>query len=257
MNRIQTLFKNQKGPILSVFYTAGFPKLNDTVPIAVSLEQAGADIIEVGIPFSDPVADGPTIQDSNKIALANGINVKLILSQVREMRKTVKLPIILMGYLNPVLQYGMTKFAKEAAEAGVDGFIFPDMPWYDYEREYKTLLDAHGLSAVFLIAPTTADDRIQKIDEATNSFIYAVSASSTTGTRQDFNADQLAYFKRLKEKKLKNPFLIGFGVSNKQAFQTASQFGAGAIVGSAFINLLKGSKNLAADIKEFVSDLKS
>lgn len=253
--RLQAVFKSSK-PLLSVFYTAGFPQLNDTVPIALALEKAGADLIEVGIPFSDPVADGPTIQESNKMALGNGISVKVILQQVKEMRKTVTVPVILMGYLNPVLQYGMEKFVKEAAAAGVDGFIFPDMPWFDYEREYKALFDAHDLSAIFLIAPTTSEERIRKIDAATDAFIYAVSASSTTGATRDFSPEQTAYFQRLKEMKLKNPFLIGFGISDQKTFQTASNYGAGAIVGSAFIKLLKGSTNLSADIEAFVKNLK-
>ncbi|MFZ5999339.1 MAG: tryptophan synthase subunit alpha [Bacteroidota bacterium] len=256
-NRIQKLFQEKNESILSVFYTAGFPKLNDTVSIGVALEKAGADLIEVGIPFSDPVADGPTIQDSNKIALDNGINVKLILAQVRELRSKVKLPIILMGYLNPVLQYGMEAFVKDAGAAGVDGFIFPDMPWFDYEGEYKSLFDANNLSAIFLIAPTTSSERIQRIDAASNAFIYAVSASSTTGARQGFDDDQLAYFQRLKEKKLKNPFLIGFGISNRETFQTASSYGAGAIVGSAFVKMLKESKDITRDTETFVKELKT
>jgi tryptophan synthase alpha chain len=256
-NRIHNLFQARPNSILSVFYTAGFPKLTDTVRIGVALEKSGADIIEIGIPFSDPVADGPTIQESNKIALDNGINVKLILEQVRELRKTAKLPIILMGYLNPVLQYGMEAFVKDAAAAGVDGFIFPDMPWYDYEREYKALFDTHQLSMIFLIAPTTSDERIKLIDDASNSFIYAVSASSTTGAKKDFSEEQLSYFKRLKDRKLKNPFLIGFGISNGATFQKASRFGAGAIVGSAFVKLMKESKDIEGDIQKFVTELKA
>jgi len=255
-NRIEELFKKKNGSVLSVFYTAGFPRLSDTVPIAVALEQAGADLIEVGIPFSDPVADGPTIQDSNKIALENGISVSLILQQVREMRSKVKLPIILMGYLNPVYQYGMDRFVREAAEAGADGFIFPDMPWHDYEKRYQNLFEAHGMLNIFLVAPTTLEDRIRKIDAASKGFIYAVSSSSTTGARKGFGEEQLQYFKRLKELKLNNPFLIGFGISDRDTFSSASTYGAGAIVGSAFINLLKESKDLSNDITAFVKNIK-
>src|SRR5258705_11335490 len=180
-NRINQLLAVKPKNILSVFYTAGFPKLNDTVIIAKALEDAGADLIEIGIPFSDPVADGPVIQESNKIALDNGMTLKLLLEQVAYIRKQVKLPIILMGYINPVLQYGVEKFCKDAVAAGVDGVILPDLPLFEYETEYKTTFEQHGLKNIFLISPTTAEDRIRKIDEASSSFIYAVSASSTTG----------------------------------------------------------------------------
>lgn len=254
-NRLQTLFENAKKPLLSVFYTAGFPKLNDTSLIAASLEKAGADVIEIGIPFSDPVADGPTIQQSNKVALENGITLSLILQQVREIRKVVTMPIILMGYLNPVMQYGVEKFAKDAAAAGVDGVILPDMPLTEYEREYRKTFESNGLLLTFLISPTTSEERIRKIDHLSNGFIYAVSASSTTGAKSGFAPEQMAYFDRLKKMKLKNPFLIGFGISNNDTFKQASKFGAGAIVGSAFVNMLKNSKDIGKDVDVFVKDL--
>lgn len=257
MNRIKKLFSSRKTGILSVFYTAGFPTLEHTATIAGALEKAGADIIEIGIPFSDPVADGPTIQESNKVALENGMNVKLLLDQVKTIRNTVKIPIILMGYLNPVMQYGIERFVKDASAAGVDGLILPDMPMDEYQVEYKTLFDSVGMSNTFLISPTTSEDRIRKIDAVTEGFIYAVSASSTTGAKGEFTTDQLDYFKRLKGMELKNPFLIGFGISNGKAFTTASTYGAGAIVGSAFINLLRNSTRLEHDITEFVKELKS
>jgi tryptophan synthase alpha chain len=256
MNRIQKLFKEKKKNILSIYYTAGFPRLEDTVIVGQSLEKAGADIIEIGIPFSDPVADGPTIQESNKLALDNGMNVKLLLEQVQQIRKTVNLPIILMGYLNPVMQYGMERFVKDAAKAGVDGFILPDMPMDVYQEENKTLFEAHGLCNTFLISPTTSEERIRKIDAVTDSFIYAVSASSTTGVKGDFTKEQLQYFERLRNMKLKNPFLIGFGISNQTTFTTASKYSAGAIVGSAFINLLKETKYLPDDIYKFIKSIK-
>jgi tryptophan synthase alpha chain len=256
MNRITDLFNKKKKDILSVFYTAGFPKLNDTVVIATELEKAGADIIEIGIPFSDPVADGPTIQQSNKAALDNGMNVKLLLEHVKEIRKTVKIPIILMGYLNPVMQYGVEKFVKDAAKAGVDGLILPDMPVYEFEEEYKTVFQENKMGNTFLISPTTSDERIKRIDALTEGFIYAVSASSTTGAKKDFSEDQVSYFKRLSELNLKNPILIGFGISDHATFSRASSFGNGAIVGSAFITLLSNSKKFSADIAEFVKSLK-
>jgi tryptophan synthase alpha chain len=256
MNRIQNLFKEKKANILSVFYTAGFPRLNDTVSIAKSLEDAGVDLIEIGIPFSDPVADGPTIQESNKIALDNGMNVKLLLEQVKEIRKNVKMPIILMGYLNPVMQYGVEKFVKDAAAAGVDGLILPDMPFYEYEEIYKKSFEAVNLSNTFLISPTTSEERIRKIDGASDGFVYAVAASSTTGAKSDFSEEQTSYFNKLKSLNLKNPYLIGFGISNRATFSTACKFGSGAIVGSAFVNLLKASSNIDGDIKSFVKSLK-
>lgn len=255
-NRITSLFASKKKDILSVFYTAGFPKLGDTVSVAAELEKAGADIIEIGIPFSDPVADGPTIQQSNKVALENGMNVKLLLEQVIEIRKTVKIPIILMGYLNPVMQYGVEKFVKNAARAGVDGLILPDMPVYEFEEQYKRVFEENNMCNTFLISPTTADDRIKRIDAMTEGFIYAVSASSTTGAKKDFSDEQVTYFKRLSDLKLKNPILIGFGISDRSTFSKASSFGNGAIVGSAFITLLGNSKNLSDDIGKFVKSLK-
>jgi tryptophan synthase alpha chain len=255
-NRLNDLFAKKKGHILSVFYTAGFPKLNDTLPIAISLDKAGADIIEIGIPFSDPVADGPTIQQSNKVALDNGMNLKLILQQVRDIRKQSQVPIILMGYLNPVMQYGVEAFVKDASAAGVDGVILPDMPVFEYEENYKTLFESHNLGNTFLISPTTSDERIRKIDHASSGFIYAVSASSTTGAKKDFSDTQLTYFKKLQDLKLINPFLIGFGISDHATFTVACSYGSGAIVGSAFIDLLKRSDNIADDVSGFVKKLK-
>jgi len=255
-NRINKLLAAKPKNILSVYYTAGFPKLNDTVSIAKSLEDAGADIIEIGIPFSDPVADGPVIQASNKVALDNGMNLKLLIEQVSEIRKQVKLPIILMGYINPVLQYGIEKFCKDASSAGVDGVILPDLPLFEYETEYKTLFEQHGLKNIFLISPTTSEDRIRKIDDASNSFIYAVSASSTTGAKNGFSLEQEDYFKRLQTLKLKNPFLIGFGISNNETFKKASDYSAGAIVGSAFIRLLSQVKDVNKEVKDFVLAIK-
>lgn len=256
MNRIHKIFKEKKNNILSIFYTAGFPKLDDTVVIATALEKAGADIIEIGIPFSDPVADGPTIQASNKVALDNGMNLRILLDQVRQIRKTVKLPIILMGYLNPVMQYGIEKFARDASAAGVDGLILPDMPMDVYQHEFKELFDSCGLTNTFLISPTTSEERIRRIDSLTNGFIYAVSSSSTTGAKGEFGADQIQYFEKLEGMGLHNPFLIGFGISSHQTFSTAASYCSGAIVGSAFINLLKKSNNLEQDIEKFVHDLK-
>jgi tryptophan synthase alpha chain len=255
-NRITKTFNGKKKNILSVYYTAGFPALNDTASIAVSLEKAGADIIEIGIPFSDPVADGPTIQQSNKVALDNGMNLRLLMDQVKEIRKQVTLPIILMGYLNPVMQYGVEKFVKDASNAGVDGVIIPDMPLHEFEENYRDLFQRENLSNTFLISPTTSEERIRKIDAASKGFIYAVSASSTTGAKKDFSIDQVSYFERLQAMKLTNPFLIGFGISDQTTFTRACSYGSGAIVGSAFVTLLKESTDQKEDIEKFVKGLR-
>jgi tryptophan synthase alpha chain len=252
---LEKLFHTKKSNILSVYFTAGFPNLNDTGIIAKHLADAGADIIEIGIPFSDPIADGPVIQESNNVALANGMTVKKLLAQVVQIKQEVSTPIILMGYINPVLQYGMEKFCKEAAAAGVSGLILPDMPMDEYQKSFKTLFDRYGLSNTFLISPTTSEARIRIIDEASTSFIYAVSSSSTTGAKSGFTEEQLNYFEKLKKMKLKNPFLVGFGISNHQTFAAVSQYGAGAIVGSAFITMLKNSSNLKNDIESFVKSI--
>jgi len=257
MNRIQKVFREKKKNILSVYYTAGYPNVESTKEIGIHLQQAGADIIEIGIPFSDPIADGPVIQESNKVALDNGMTLKIVLQQVRELRPKIDLPIMLMGYINPILQYGVEVFCREAAAAGVDGMILPDLPMDEYQNEYKSIFEEHGLNHTFLISPTTSEARIRQIDAATNGFIYAVSASSTTGIKSGFVPEQEIYFKKLLSLKLRNPFLIGFGISDHQTFSKASEYSAGAIVGSAFISMLKNSKDLKIDILEFLRKLRN
>ncbi len=257
MKRIQTLFRNKANGILSVFYTGGFPHINSTKEIAKALMESGVDLIEIGIPFSDPVADGPAIQESNKIALQNGMNLKLLLMQVKDLRKEISIPIILMGYLNPVLQYGVERFCLDCQDAGVDGLILPDLPLEVYQTEYQAIFQQSGLSNTFLISPTTAKERIQQIDKMTDSFIYAVSASSTTGAKVGFSDEQINYFEKLKSMNLKNPYLIGFGISSHDTFQVACQYGAGAIVGSAFISMLKNSLNIHDDVGLFVKSIRS
>jgi tryptophan synthase alpha chain len=256
MSRLTRLFEQKKEGLLSIFFTAGYPKLSDTLLVAEALQAAGVDLIEIGIPFSDPLADGPVIQESNKVALANGMTVSLLLQQVRTLRQSVHIPILLMGYLNPVLQYGMDRFLREAAEAGVDGLIFPDLPLAEYEAKYEPTFRAYQLSHVFLIAPTTSPARVAEIERLSTSFIYAVSASSTTGSQSAFSAAQLAYFQALKDHHFRLPVMIGFGISNEQTFQTVCQYGSGGIIGSAFIRHLGKSNNLHEAIAGFISDFK-
>ncbi|MFM7858958.1 MAG: tryptophan synthase subunit alpha [Flammeovirgaceae bacterium] len=255
MNRIQELFSRKKKNILSVFYTAGFPALTDTIPIAIELQKAGVDSIEIGIPFSDPVADGPVIQESNTIALANGMKLEILLEQVREMRQSVTLPIVLMGYLNPIMQYGVERFCEKASAYGVDGVILPDMPMIEFEKTYEPMFLKHHLLNTFLISPTTSDERIRKIDRATNGFIYAVSSSSTTGAKNVFAKEQEEYFQKLEHMNLNNPYLIGFGISNHKTFSTACRFANGAIVGSAFISHLQKQslKNITSFIESIIA----
>ncbi len=255
-NRVTELFSRKSSGILSVFFTAGFPALDDTLPIAVALERAGADLIEIGIPFSDPIADGPTIQHSNKIALGNGMNLHLLLDQVKAIRQQCKLPIMLMGYLNPVIQYGIKDFVQDASDAGVDGVILPDMPLLEFEQQYADVFREANLCNTFLVAPTTSEERIRRIDAASEGFVYAVSASSTTGAKKGFTSEQEVYFSRLRDMKLRNPVLIGFGISDHPTYSRACEFGAGAIVGSAFISMLEGSHDVERDVAEFVRGLK-
>lgn len=255
-NRIEKLFEEKKERILSVYFSAGFPKLNDTSEIMQCLQDSGADIIEVGIPYSDPVADGPTIQESNKVALDNGISLKLIFEQLKNIRKSVDIPIILMGYINPVLQYGVEDFCKKCTEVGVDGLILPDLPMQEYLDEYQEVFKAHGLLNIFLITPQTSDERIREIDQNSMGFIYMVSSSSTTGAKSGISTDQVSYFNRVKSMNLSNPVLIGFGISDKETFDQASEYAAGAIIGSAFINVLKKAVNLKTEIKTFIQSIK-
>lgn len=256
MNRINKLFKNKNKDILSVYYTAGFPKLTDTFSIANDLEASGVDMIEIGIPFSDPVADGPTIQESNTIALDNGMTLKLLFEQLVDLRKSNQIPVILMGYVNPILQYGLEDFCKACQKVGVDGLIVPDLPMAEYLRTYKSLFEKYGLRNVFLISPQTTDERIQQIDNNTDAFIYMVSSAGTTGAKDEFNDMQVNYFQRIESMKLKNPKLIGFGISNSKTFDQATKNGQGAIIGSAFIKAIAESEDLKKDIEHFVKSIK-
>ena len=254
MNRIPKLFEQKKENILSVFYTAGFPNLNDTLSIAEALEESGADMLEIGFPFSDPMADGPVIQNSSEVALENGMNLKLLFEQLKELRKTVSIPVLLMGYFNPVVQYGVERFCKDAHAVGIDGLIIPDLPMQEYESIYKKTFDEYHISNIFLVTPQSSEARIRKIDELSNGFIYVLSSSSITGRTIDQDAGTTAYFQKMKDMKLKNPFLIGFGIGDKATFNNACKYAAGAIVGTAFVKHL-GTQGINT-INKFVKEIK-
>ena len=256
MNRIQELFEKKKENLLAIYFTAGYPELNDTKTVIKELETAGADLIEIGIPFSDPLADGPTIQKSGEKALENGISLNLIFEQLKEIRKEVSTPLVFMGYLNPILKFGIKRFAEKCAEVGIDGLILPDLPLQEYMNEFKETFEACKLSNIFLITPQTPEERIRKIDEISTGFIYMVSSSSTTGAKTGIQTNQEGYFKRVQEMNLKTPRLIGFGISNNETFTKACQFANGAIIGSAFINTLTKSDNMKESIHDFVKSIK-
>ncbi len=253
MNRIGELFSDKKKNILSIYFTAGFPSLNDTVRIIQLLEKSGVDMIEIGIPFSDPLADGPVIQSSSAKALQNGMNLHVLMSQLKEIRNTVKIPLVLMGYLNPVLQYGIEQFCKDAEVSGIDGLIIPDLPLDIYENKYHELFNRHNLNNILLVTPRTDEARIKKIDSLSEGFIYAVSSSSTTGNLKSGLLQLENYFQRLNKMNLKNPLMIGFGISNHKQFLHACQFASGAIIGSAFIKHLEQHTDLEKSIPQFIS----
>lgn len=255
-NRIDQLFETKEGNILSIYFTAGFPELEDTMPIIEHLQEAGVDMIEIGMPFSDPVADGPSIQYSGTKALQNGMSLNLLFEQLEKIRESIDIPLLLMGYLNPVMQYGIEKFCQKCQEIGIDGLILPDLPMQEYVEEYKTLFEQYGLYNIFLISPQTSEARIREIDENSSGFIYMVSSSSITGARGHITEAQQNYFKRVAAMQLKNPTIIGFGISNHETFEQACAYASGAIIGSAFVNLLKESKGLKTDIARFVHSVK-
>ena len=253
MNRInQKLQENKK--ILSIYFSAGYPNLNDTVQIIQDLEKNGVDMIEIGLPFSDPLADGPTIQASSTQALHNGMTTQVLFDQLKDIRKTVNIPLVIMGYFNPMLQYGVEKFCATCAEIGIDGLIIPDLPVDVYADEYKAIFEKYGLKNIFLITPQTSDERIHFIDSVSDGFIYMVSSASVTGSSAGFGNTQEAYFQRIAQMNLKNPQVIGFGINNAETFQQATQFAKGAIIGRAFITYLK--ENGTANIKAFVESIR-
>ena len=256
MNRIDQAFIDKKDRLLNVYFTAGYPNLDDTLSIAKALDEGGADLIEIGLPFSDPVADGPTIQASSTVALDNGMTLKKLFDQLATLREHVSVPVLLMGYINPVLQYGFEAFCAKCAEVGIDGLILPDLPMYEYEEMYQSVLEKYGLYNVFLITPQTSEERIQKIDSLSKGFIYMVSSASTTGAKTGISTEQISYFQKINSMGLKNKRLIGFGISDNESFSKACEFADGAIIGSAFIKLLEENSS-SENIKNYIQQVKS
>ncbi len=254
LNRIDSTFSAHKN-ILNVYYTAGYPALEDTVRIAKNLQDGGADMIEIGIPFSDPIADGPTIQESSMVALENGMTLPRLFDQLKGLRKEVTVPVLLMGYINPILQFGIEAFCAACEEAEIDGLILPDLPIQEYLESYQELFEVHGLHNIFLISPNTSEERIELIDQKSSGFVYMVSSSSITGAKKGIADEQVAYFERVKSMGLKNSTLIGFGISDQETFDKACQYANGAIIGSAFINQLRKDASDEA-VQQFVKTIK-
>ena len=254
MNRIDELFAKKKENVLNVYCTAGYPQLNSTVEVLAALQLNGADIIEIGMPYSDPLADGPVIQQSNMVALENGMSISLLFEQLQPARETIQVPLILMGYMNPIMQYGLEKFCAAAEAVGVDGIILPDLPMFEFETIYQQLFEKHGLKFIFLVTPETGEERIRKIDKLSSGFLYAVSSSSTTGSNKTIT-DQSGYFKKLQDMQLNNPVLVGFGIKDKTTFQSAAAYTNGAIIGSAYIKALQHSMNIQGTTKEFLNTI--
>lgn len=256
MSRLKQLFKRKSNNILNVYCTAGYPKLDSTLSIMKALEDNGADMIELGMPYSDPLADGPVIQASGAIAIANGMTIKILFEQLKGIRDSsnINIPVILMGYMNPVLQYGFERFCEQASISGIDGLILPDLPEYEYETQYGHIIKKYGLDFIFLVTPETSDERIRKLDGLSSGFLYAVSSSSTTGKDKNMN-DVTNYLKRLKSMQLKNPVLVGFGIKDKQTFQLACAQANGAIIGTAYIKSLENAADVKEETKTFLKSI--
>src|ERR1035437_10247001 len=254
MNRINYLFENKKENILSVYFTAGYPNLEDTIPTLVSLQENGVDLVEIGVPFSDPMADGIIIQNSSHIALQNGMSIRKLFEQLTAVRAQIHIPLIMMGYLNPVMQFGFENFCKECSRVGIDGMIIPDLPLSDYLAEYKEIATYYKLEFIFLITPETSEERIRLIDSQTNGFIYMVSSAATTGTQTSFD-NKVEYFNRINAMNLKNPRLIGFGISNKSTRDMVCRYSSGAIIGSAFIKALQETLDVRKGVKLLLENL--
>ncbi len=256
MNRIQKLFADKKKDICNIYFTAGFPNLNDTENIILNLEKAGADMVEIGMPYSDPLADGETIQKSGAVALKNGMTLPLLFEQIKSTRQKTEIPMIMMGYFNQVMQYGEEAFFKKCQEVGIDGLILPDLPAAIYEADYQELMQKYDLNNIFLITPQTPEERMIYLDSLSSGFLYLVADASVTGKQKDISNNQITYFKRMKDMNFKNPRLIGFGIADHHSFSTACEYSNGAIIGSAFIRALEKSNNLEETIFDFIGMIK-
>lgn len=254
MNRISELFNRKKSRILNIYCTAGFPELNSTVEVMKALQENGADMIELGMPYSDPLADGPVIQASSSKAIQNGMTINKLFSDLSDFRKDIHLPVILMGYMNPALQYGFEKFCAKAAELGIDGLILPDLPMYEFETEYGSVIRKYGLKCIFLVTPETSEERVRMLDKLSTGFLYAVSSSSTTGNEKSME-QQMGYFRKLQEMKLTNPVLIGFGIKDSETFNAACRYSNGAIIGTAYIKALEQNDSVNAVTKKFIDGI--
>lgn len=239
MNRINQLFNEKKTPVLSLYFCAGTPTLEGTAKVIRTLEKKGIDMIEIGIPFSDPMADGPVIQDAATKALRNGMTLKRLMEQLKDIRKNVRIPLVFMGYLNPIMQYGFEHFCQDCQTCGIDGVIIPDLPFKDYQLEYRPIAEKYDIKIIMLITPETSEEQIRQIDRHTDGFIYMVSSAAITGTQKDFNEQKQAYFRRIEAMNLQHPRMIGFGISNRQTYEAATSHAAGCIIGSKFVTLLE------------------
>ncbi len=257
MNRIDQLFHTHKDHVLSIYFCAGTPTLEGTADVIRTLEQRGVQMIEIGIPFSDPMADGPVIQHAATQALRNGMTLRKLFSQLEHIRPEVQMPLVLMGYLNPIMQYGFENFCRKCQECGIDGVIIPDLPFKDYMNEYRPVADKYGIHVIMLITPETSEERIRQIDEHTNGFIYMVSSAAVTGAQKEFNAQKQAYFQRIEQMNLRNPRMIGFGISNKNTYEAAAAHAAGCIIGSKFVSLLEEEKDPGKAIDRLKEMLKN
>lgn len=256
MNRITDIFGEKSKNILNVYCTAGYPRLHSTREIMKALQDHGADIIELGMPYSDPLADGPVIQQSSAVALANGMTIAILFEQLKDFRNEIHLPVVVMGYMNPVLQYGFERFCADAAAAGIDGLILPDLPEYEFEKEYAPVIKKYGLDLIFLVTPETSEERVRKLDHLSSGFLYAVSASSTTGKEKaEIEEDPGGYLSRLRNMQLKNPVLVGFGIRDKAGFEAVCRLAEGGIIGSAYIKALENSTDVNASTKSFISSI--